>query len=304
MPRPKNGYENIAGQKVPGVHDITGRYEDKSGLNAWKVNQAYERGHLDAALGIRTGEDRSALAIGTAIHLMCELGLRNADKREIEAAANALGVRDHIQQAWNAYNQFRVWRTAHHVEIISLEESIVSEPQQFGGTPDVVARIDGQRSLLDIKSCLTKNAGTVYLGQRIAMAAHGQLWNEKHSQEPIEAYHLLNLPKDGGAFGPHSFADLSIEWEMFTLQLKCWRLEKGTTRKRSVKASTPVEAPAEAPKVEAAPAAKPKRTRKPKVEAPAAPPVAPHMDVPPMAPIAVLSMAEILRSYGHVREVA
>lgn len=31
MPRPKNGYQNAAGQPIRGVHDITGRYKDTKG---------------------------------------------------------------------------------------------------------------------------------------------------------------------------------------------------------------------------------------------------------------------------------
>jgi hypothetical protein len=51
------------------------------------------------------------------------------------------------------------------------------------------------------------------------------------------------LPKDGSEFQHHTYADLSAQWEIFTLYLDAWRLEKDLTRKRTAKPKTIVPAP-------------------------------------------------------------
>jgi hypothetical protein len=174
VPRPKQGYKNAAGEKLPGIYDVTGRYEDDSALTRWKVGQAYDRGVVDGRNGTKTDEDRSAPEIGTAIHRMCELSLRGAKFDEIIAVPEKmLSVQEHRDQAWEAFGQFQDWLQRHHVVVISLEETIVCEALQFARTHDVIAWVDGRICKIDFKSCLAKNVGTVYLAQRIAMAAYG-----------------------------------------------------------------------------------------------------------------------------------
>jgi hypothetical protein len=326
------------------------------------MNWAYSQGKKGVPL-----YSRDALDIGTAVHRMAELDLRGASPREIERIPfETLQAPEHIDKAHQAFRQFQDWRKQHDVRAISLEESLVSEAYQYGGTLDVVALIDGCRCLLDFKT--SKSIGEVYLDQRLAMAAHGNLWREKYPDLPLDGgYHLIMLPKDGSKFGHHAFADLSTEWEMFTLQLECWRIEKGLASKRAVKPerkaafdalaarleamgaeAKPAAVAAEAPKAEKAttavpakprrtikpatvmpapkaalvaeaktavteapaPAAKPKRAPKPKaatpvvVEAPAQARVQIVMETIAPPPPMQLSMAELLRAYGHVRGAA
>lgn len=288
MPRPANGYVNAAGEKIPGVHDITGRYADKGGL----INWAYSQGKKGVPL-----YEKGTLDIGTVIHHMAELDLRGASKRGIEAEPfQMLSAPGDIDKAVQAFRAFQAWRGVHDVRGVAFEEALVSEEFQYGGTFDCIAWVDGVRSLIDFKTC--KTAGQVYLEQRVVMAAHGNLWHEAHPEMPLRAYHLINLPKDGSEHRHFAFADLSPEWEMFTLQLDCWRIEKGLSRKRSAQHSIPlnenvkVEIPVDS-------LSTPKRTRKPKAVASA--PQPPRLPPPPMRD---LSLAEMLRHYGHVKEAA
>jgi hypothetical protein len=303
MPRPKDGYKNLAGQPVPGVHDVTGRYKDSKGLMRW-IHQEGLKGNANPYA--------SAADIGTAVHRMCELDLKGAPTREIEAVPHqTLSTPADIDKAWQSFRAFQQWRREHQVQAIAFEEALVSEEWQYGGTFDCIAWIDGVRSLIDFKTC--KDASRVFLEQRIVMAAHGNLWHEKHPDLPIRAYHLINLPKDGSKPGHHAFADLSPEWEMFTLQLDCLRIEKGLTRKRSVKAAAVVQTPEPADNVvRLKPATSPAKPARKRTERPATVVRAPKSrltDAPPPIllpppPPRVTSMAELLRSYGHVPEMA
>jgi hypothetical protein len=299
MPRPKEGYKSlVTGQPVPGVHDVTGRFKDTKGLMHW-IHQEGLKGNKNPYA--------SAADIGTAVHKMCELDLKGAPTREIEAVPHQmLSTPDDIDKAWQSFRAFQQWRQEYRVQAIAFEESLVSETFQYGGTLDVIAFVDGVRSLIDFKTC--KDASRVFLEQRLVMAAHGNLWHERHPDLTIQAYHLINLPKDGSKPGHHAFVDLSPEWEMFTLQLDCWRIEKGLARKRTVKPTACKAALADlATKLETMATSVPScgapvigkqrcaRKRKLKTETPAV------AELPPPRP---QTMAELLRSYGHVREVA
>lgn len=309
MPRPKNGYCNAAGDKIPGTHDPISRFMDKSALMHW----AHKRGEQGLPLW-----GRDAIDIGHTVHAMADLDLQGRPDKEIEKVLQDAGLcRDDHDKAMRAFMQFRKWRVGCHVQPIALEQPLVSETHQYGGTPDCIAVIDGKVALVEFKTSVKPFADHL-----VAMAAHARLWNESHPDRPIEAFHWIGLPKDGSEFQHHAYADLSPQWEIFTLYLDAWRLEKGLASKRTTKPATIVPAPKTAlatsvpsvvssvakPKAEPKPkaAAKP-RVRKTKAATPAeaAPPViaSPPL-LPPPAPPQFQSMAELLRSYGHIREAA
>jgi len=302
---------NAAGQPIPGTHDITGRYKEMGGLMNW----AYSQGKKGVPL-----YQRDALDIGTAVHRMAELDLRGTIERKIERVPyETLQVPIDIDKAWMAFRQFRDWRKEHEVRAIAFEESLVSEVHQYGGTLDIVALIDGARCLLDFKT--SKTASDIYLDQRLVMAAHGNLWTEKYPELPLlGGYHLIILPKDGSKFGHHAFADLSRELEMFLLQLDCWKIEKGLTRKRAVRPATVVSAPKVRLAAEAQPKPEMPKPRRPARKStnretaafltaaaaaskPASAIEPPAIEVPPLIAPRPLTMAEVLRSYGHIKEV-
>lgn len=278
MPRPANGYTNAAGQPIPGTHDPIKRFMDQTALKIW----AHKQGLAGLPL-----YQRAAIDIGSTVHGMCELDLKGRPYADIEAyALTCLTAPDHLNKCFASFAAFRAWRERCHVEPVVQEVAMVSETFQYGGTPDTIAMIDGELGLIDFKT-----SAKPYPDNLIALAAHGHLWDENNSARPLRSYHLIILPKDGSAFQHHAYADLSVQWEIFTLYLQAYRLEKKPVRSATVlpfKAATPA---AEAAEAATAAAAKPRRARKPAV-AVAAPAAAP------------LSMAEILRSYGHVKEAA
>jgi hypothetical protein len=287
MPRPKNGYLNAAGEPIPGTHDPISRFMDQTALKHW----AYKQGLAGLPL-----YQRAAIDIGSTVHGMAELDLKGRPDREIEAYAHeALIVPDQLHKAFTAFQAFRNWREQCHVRAIAQEVTLVSETHQYGGTPDTIAMIGGGLGLIDFKT-----SPKPYPDHLVALAAYGRLWEENNPQQPLNSYHLICLPKDGSAFQHHAYADLTQQWRLFLLYLEAYRIEKGCgTRTRS-----PIETVAPAPKAAlaaetTATAATPKRTRKPKPADQPAEAETPVLIAPPMAS---LSMAELLRSYGHIKE--
>jgi hypothetical protein len=159
---------------------------------------------------------------------------------------------------------------------------------QYGGTPDCIALINSKVSLVEFKT-----SAKPYADHLVAMAAHAALWNENSPGRLIEAFHWIGLPKDGSEFKHHSYADLSQQWEIFTLYLDARRLEKGLQRTRTKRAATIAQTPKAAPAITAAAPAKPRRARKPLIEQPAQ---RKEIGVRPQ------TMAQILRAYGHIKE--
>jgi hypothetical protein len=292
MPRPKNGYVNAAGQPVPGTHDPISRFMDRSALMHW----AHKRGTEGLPLYAR-----DAIDIGSAVHAMCDLDLKGRSDTEITKTLWDAGLpRDDHDKAMRAFMQFRKWRLSCHVKPIALETSLVSELHQYGGTPDCVALIEGRVSLIEFKTSVKP-----YADHLVAMAAHAQLWNEANSDRPIEAFHWIGLPRDGTEFKHHAYADLSPQWEIFTLYLDAWRLEKGLTRRRIEKPAAAAPSPEVAPEAASAapisPKAKPKARARPRLVVANAKQLSMATIAPP--PPEQLTMAAILRSYGHIREV-
>ena len=262
MPRPSNGYTNAAGKPIPGTHDPISRYMDKSALMHW----AYKRGTEGLPM-----YDRSAIDIGSTVHGMAELDLRGRADREIEGYANdRLTAPDHLHKCWSAFEAFRDWRSQCHVRAIAQEVSLVSEAHQYGGTPDTIAMFgNGGLGLIDFKT-----SAKPYPDHLLALAAHGNLWNEHHPDQPIKSYHLLILPKDGSGFQEYAYTDLTLQWKLFRLYLDAYRLDKAAAQVAS----------ATVKKTTAAAASPKKRTTKPR--------------------IAAATMAELLRAYKHVPGVA
>lgn len=289
MPRPNGGYLNAAGQQVPGTNDITGRFQNPHGLYWWYYNNGKS--------GLPFKPD-AAINIGSAVHKMCELDLMGAPDREIEAALNSyLSARNHLEMAHNAFGAFREWRQQVRMKVLKQEVSAVSEKHQYGGTPDLIAIIDGGIGILDFK---TSTKGEVYDNMKIALAAHANLWNETCADPrlKIDTYHLIILPKNGGKPKPYSYDDLSREWEMFLLQRRLYDLEKAPAGQENSQRTVSTAA-ADNANVKA------NKTRAPSASAaPSARERATSQRVKSSIGSAPLTMAEILRSYGHVKEIA
>jgi hypothetical protein len=229
MPRPKSGYTNAAGQPIPGTNDITGRYKDSGALIHW----AHKQGSQGLPL-----YDRSAIDIGSAVHKMAELDLIGASDREIESALHGyLSAPNHIAMAHTSFKAYREWREQCRVRPLAQEVSLVSERYQYGGTPDLIAVINNGIGLVDFKT-----GKAVYNEMKVALSAHGNLWNEAKPTQKLDSYHLIILPKDGGAFQHHAFPDLTREWELFKLYRDAYAMEKGAPK--AVKPKADVAKPA------------------------------------------------------------
>lgn len=280
MPRPKDGYRNARGEPVPGTHDPISRFMDQKALKFWAWNQGKK--------GVSLYE-RTALDIGTCVHTMIELDIGKQAIDDIRFyAANTLKDPADLEKATAAFKAWIEWRSVHSVTPVAQEIPLVSERYQYGGTPDLIAMVDDRLCLLDFK---TSKDGSVYPDKLLALAAHGRLWTEHNPGQLLTGgYRLIMLPKDGSKPKPHTYLDLEPQWELFKLYLQAYRLDKSCSDKK-VLAGVSMREAEPLPETASPPIAPTVKATKPRIRVKSS-------STPSM------TMAEMLRQYGHVPNVA
>jgi hypothetical protein len=281
MPRPSTGYINAAGQKIPGTNDIVRLWGNKYALMRWH--------NLQGLKGIDTEEDDSALNIGSVVHAGIERHMQGAEKREIAYLfKERLSQEEHREAAYASFRAFLEWYEQCEVNPIEQETSLVSEAHQYGGTPDLIATVRNRIAIVDFK---TSKGATIYPEAKVAIRAHANLWNEHNPQKfAVQTYHLIALSKNGAGFKHYAFDNLDAQWDLFRCLLDAHRLEKAcgpVAGRPSRKSAKPTASAIPTP---------------PKPRIPARTQTQLSMSEVTNDP-RQLSMAEILRSYGHLPEV-
>jgi len=210
---PANIYKTADGKRVPGVTTVIGGNLgwNKQALMYW-ANQV----GLDGRNHREVSEE--AADTGTIAHAMVEAELKGLDWKEL---VDIKGVtKEQLERAENAYLAWLEWAETVNFELLYSEHLLVSEKYRYGGQIDV-AMVKRTTSIVDLK---TSNG--VYPDHMIQLAAYGQLWNENHPDNPVQAYYLLRLSKEDGGFAYHYWPSLPEPWEAFKLLLGLNDLKK------------------------------------------------------------------------------
>jgi hypothetical protein len=220
MGRPKQGYYNAAGAKIPGTTTIIGRFKDSGALTQWAYKQGREHERLvaqglEAPTRLYEVVQRAADA-GTIAHDMIEADILKrpfVGPKDVDA--------DILAKAGNAYMQFLEWRVQTHIEIVATEEAYVSEKYQFGGTVDAVGRdTKGRIVLIDWK---TSNA--IYQDYLIQLAAYALLLEECAPHYKPEGFHLLRVAKESADFAHYYFGELEQGKRAFVLMRELYGID-------------------------------------------------------------------------------
>jgi hypothetical protein len=221
MARPKQGYRNAAGEKVPGTTTIIGRFKDSGALIQWAYKQGRlhedmsHRGIPNAPAYLYDAVDKAA-ASGTVAHDLIEHYILKAEILESDD-----------KNASNAFAQFRHWLEQSRLRIVDTERPYVSEKYQFGGTIDALGEeLNGDHVLVDWK---TSNA--VYTDYLIQLAAYALLLEECNPGPPIKGFHLLRIAKESADFTHHYFGELEDAKRAFILMRELYDLD-GELKKR------------------------------------------------------------------------
>lgn len=201
-------YYNSKGERVPGVTTVKGNLGwSNRALNYWSWQQGYDQ--CKAGKPFQYGDTlEKAAEAGTIAHAMIEADIKgevfDSDGYDAEL----------VSLAETAFLNFLQWKENYKFVPVETEPHLVSENYQFGGTPDMIAEINGVLCLFDWKT-----SGGLYEDYLIQLAAYGQLWNENHPDNPIiGGYHILRVDKETATFTHKYIYNLDSAWRVF-LQL-------------------------------------------------------------------------------------
>jgi hypothetical protein len=200
-------YKNKEGGKVPGTTTILGVLA-KNALIHW----AWDLG--TKGIDYRKFRDEKA-TIGTLAHYLIQCHLSGEEPQTDDYSKNQ------IEQAENCTLSYYEWEKNHPIKPILLEEPLVSELYQYGGTIDIYAELNGKNVLIDLKTSKAIYANPM----AYQLAAYRELLVEKGQK--VDYAMILNIPRDENEeFKTQTWLDLTKETEIFFNCLSIYNLQK------------------------------------------------------------------------------
>lgn len=136
-------YKDLKGVEVPSVTTVL-KVLNKPALVSWANSLGFKRQSYKKEL------ERTA-RVGTLVHSYAE---ERFNKKLFRDMKRAFRLDDFSrEQALSAYNGFKMWlRDNKDLEVIASEKELVSNKNKYGGTIDLIAKIDGETFIVDFKT--------------------------------------------------------------------------------------------------------------------------------------------------------
>jgi hypothetical protein len=199
-------YYNKAGKLLPGVTTVLSVLA-KPALVPW-ANKLGLAGH-----DVKDYVDTLAL-VGTIGHeiIACHNRGINFDPSPYP---NEL-----VDKAENCFLSYLSWEKQHKVEPILCEAQLISELYGYGGTIDMLAKVDGAPTLVDYKT-----GRAIYPEHIYQVAAYRQLLEE--NGHFVADVRILQIGRDETeGFSEKVVASTTREWMLFTHALAIYQLQK------------------------------------------------------------------------------
>jgi hypothetical protein len=223
--RQKHVYR-VDDEVVPNVTSITGVIA-KQGLDGWKFKQALE--HLEGRL--RPGLDEVAIrrllddASGAADRVTREAGyIGSSTHKWIEGRVDAYlsgggsPSRPEHPAVLAGVEAFLAWEAEANPVYLSCERKVMSREHRFVGTLDLIAELDGVRTIVDIKT-----SNRVYAEHWLQLAAY-QIAAEEEDGVEVAQRVILHLPKvPGKKAKAHASVEHETDREAFLAVRKVYR---------------------------------------------------------------------------------
>ena len=199
-------YKLKDGKRCPGTTTITGIL-DKPALKYWANKLGLN--------GIEVSKFVDNLAAcGTLAHKMVENYINGVETDFSEYTPNQRN------KAENAVIKFFDWEKENDFKCISSEMIMVSEKYRFGGTCDIYAMLNGQHTLIDIKT-----SKACYGEHYTQVSAYRQLLIENGHK--VEDVRILRIGRDETeGFSDIKVPALDLHWERFKHCLAIYGINK------------------------------------------------------------------------------
>ena len=93
-----------------------------------------------------------------------------------------------LLEAEKAFNRYMEWEKQHTIEFVEVEKELVSETYKFGGYLDIYCRLDGEWTIIDIKT-----SKKIYEEQKVQVSSYEQLVRENNLK--VDRLLVLNTGK-------------------------------------------------------------------------------------------------------------
>ena len=201
-------YRLAGGAIVPGVTTVLSGLDKGEGLTYW----AWDLGRQ----GLDYREVRDAAArVGTIAHRLIAAHL----KGEAPGYQHSPCSPEELQKASRCLRKYLAWEKEHPLSPVMIEEPLVSELFKYGGTPDLLAEINGEFVLIDFKT-----GGRIYDGYYLQVAAYRKLLEEQ-GWEMASAW-ILRISPDDGQYEVGIQLDFERDWQIFQHALAIYRLQE------------------------------------------------------------------------------
>ena len=202
-------YKTKDGSIVPGVTTVLGLL-NKPALVRWANNLGLQG--VDVSKYVDDKAD-----IGTLGHLLITDALQGIKTDTSDF------TKKQIDRAENCALSFWEWEKEHPIrEAIIVETPLVSEAHRFGGTLDLLVKINGTQELIDLKT-----GSGIYPEHLYQVAALKVLLEENGYQ--VDKCRVLNIPRaETERFAEQVLTpqDLKVGWEIFFHLLNIYYLRK------------------------------------------------------------------------------
>lgn len=170
-------YFNKAGKRLPGVTTITGK---QLGWNTDTLGRWHNRMGLEGIDTQKYVDDKAK--IGSLGHELVVAWLRKVEAELADYTPNQ------VKEAEISLGKYVEWAEKHKVEPILIEEPMVSEKYQYGGTLDFYGKVDGLHELNDLKT-----GSGIYDEHLVQVSAYAQLLIEAGHR--VDRVRIINIPR-------------------------------------------------------------------------------------------------------------
>ena len=200
-------YYDESGKRLPGTTTILGVMSKGYGLMKWYWQMGMK------GIDVEKYVDKTA-NIGTLGHYLIECELKD-EQPDLEPFSN-----EEINAAENCLIKFYDWQEENELEVLGVEKTLVSEKHKYGGTIDLYCKLNGEYTLVDLKT-----SKAIYDSHMIQLAAYKNLLEENDYK--VEQVKILRIGRtDDEGFEVRTQEDLSTEWELFQNLINVYNLKK------------------------------------------------------------------------------
>jgi len=140
------------------------------------------------------GSSGSAMETGTTAHEWIEDALKTFMSGEGSFGDDNLPDLPDDQDACNSIDAFKAWVGDNDIDFLSSEEKIYSRQDNYAGTLDCAAYVNGSLCIIDWKT-----SKGIYPEYHLQNAAYAQAWEDIHGKQ-VEQTLVLRLDKATGRY--------------------------------------------------------------------------------------------------------